>query len=62
MDSVMSSLKARKMNGFSSDTNVAPLDAICKTTFAMSCEIQCLNFRLMHPMSVGGDVHQGVDL
>lgn len=57
MSSVMSGLNAGNANGFCNDANVAPLDAICKTNNATSCESHRRNLRLMPGVGVGTDVH-----
>lgn len=56
----MSSSNAGNVNGFWKDANPVPLDSIFETTVATHCESQCRNFRLMHWVSVGSDVHDGV--
>lgn len=59
MNGVMNGLDTRNVSGSLNDTNAAPLDVICNRSFAKSSGSQCRNFRLMHPVIVGRDIHDG---
>lgn len=57
---MISSLNAGKASRLWDDANAAGLGSICKTNAATSCGSHCPNLREMHPVSLGGCIHDRV--
>lgn len=57
----MSTSSARNGSKFLNVVNATPLKVICKTTFGTGQETDCSNLCLIHQVSVGSNVQNGLN-